>query len=59
MLFRRSELNTCCNGFDQAIITQDNTPLGSELTFDGDKKVINVTREIFSTFAKVCHLFVQ
>lgn len=48
----RSELNTCCNGFDQAIITQDNTPLGSELTFDGDKKVINVTREIFSTFAK-------
>ena len=52
--FPRSRLRKQCNGFDKAIITQENTPIGSELVFNGDGKTLQVTREIFRTFAKVC-----
>ncbi|XP_053194912.1 alpha-2,8-sialyltransferase 8F-like [Scomber japonicus] len=49
----RSRLRKQCNGFDMAIITQENTPIGSELVYDADgKKTLQVTREIFKTFAK-------
>ncbi|XP_059190870.1 alpha-2,8-sialyltransferase 8F-like [Centropristis striata] len=49
----RSELSSKCNGFDKAIITQANTPVGSKIVFDGQKKrSLEVTPEIFSTFAK-------
>ncbi|XP_059190909.1 alpha-2,8-sialyltransferase 8F-like [Centropristis striata] len=48
----RSELSSKCNGFDKAIITQANTPVGSKIVYDGEKKSLEVTPEIFSTFAK-------
>ncbi|TKS92248.1 Alpha-2,8-sialyltransferase 8F [Collichthys lucidus] len=49
----RAQLNNKCHGFDKAIITQANTPVGSKLAYDGEKKrILQVTPEIFSTFAK-------
>ncbi|KAK2833134.1 hypothetical protein Q5P01_017023 [Channa striata] len=49
----RSQLSSNCHGFDKAIITQANTPVGSKLAYDGDKKrTLQVTPEIFTTFIK-------
>ncbi|XP_049418138.1 alpha-2,8-sialyltransferase 8E-like isoform X2 [Epinephelus fuscoguttatus] len=49
----RLQLSSECNGFDKAIITQANTPVGSKIVYDGEKKrSLNVTSKIFSTFAK-------
>ncbi|CAK6968817.1 alpha-2%2C8-sialyltransferase 8F-like [Scomber scombrus] len=49
----RSRLRRKCNGFDTAIITQENTRIGTKLVYDGDeKKTLKVTREIFHVFAK-------
>ncbi|XP_059204587.1 alpha-2,8-sialyltransferase 8F-like [Centropristis striata] len=49
----RSELSSKCNGFDKAVITQANTPVGSKIVYDGEKKrSLEVTPDIFSTFAK-------
>uniref|UniRef100_A0A8C9YTK8 ST8 alpha-N-acetyl-neuraminide alpha-2,8-sialyltransferase 6 n=1 Tax=Sander lucioperca TaxID=283035 RepID=A0A8C9YTK8_SANLU len=49
----RSLLSSKCHGFDKAIITQANTPVGSKLVYDGEKKrTLQVTPEIFSTFVK-------
>ncbi|XP_069565238.1 alpha-2,8-sialyltransferase 8E isoform X1 [Brachyistius frenatus] len=49
----RSQLNSKCNAIDKAIITQGNTPVGTKLVYDGEKKrSIQVTPEIFSTFIK-------
>ncbi|XP_049924256.1 alpha-2,8-sialyltransferase 8E-like [Epinephelus moara] len=49
----RLQLSIECNGFDKAIITQANTPVGSKIVYDGERKrTLNVTQEIFSTFAK-------
>uniref|UniRef100_A0A8C6UQT1 ST8 alpha-N-acetyl-neuraminide alpha-2,8-sialyltransferase 6 n=1 Tax=Neogobius melanostomus TaxID=47308 RepID=A0A8C6UQT1_9GOBI len=46
-------LNTRCNGFNKAIVTQANTPVGTKLVYDGDKKrVLQVNQDIFSTFLK-------
>ncbi|KAJ0058350.1 hypothetical protein NL108_013433, partial [Boleophthalmus pectinirostris] len=54
IVFCRSKLSFNCNGFDEAIVTQENTPLRSEVVYDGDKNktTVMVTEEIFSTFAK-------
>nr|XP_046272130.1 alpha-2,8-sialyltransferase 8F isoform X2 [Scatophagus argus] len=49
----RSELKNKCHGFEKAIITQANTAVGSKLVYDGERKrTLQVTQEIFSTFAK-------
>ncbi|XP_044037390.1 alpha-2,8-sialyltransferase 8F-like isoform X1 [Siniperca chuatsi] len=49
----RYQLNSNCHGFDKAIITQANTPVGSKVVYDGEKKrTLLVTPKIFSTFAK-------
>ncbi|KAM6914256.1 alpha-2,8-sialyltransferase 8F-like [Lycodopsis pacificus] len=49
----RSQLSSKCHGFDKAIITQANTPVGAKLVYDGEKKrTLQVTPEIFSTFVK-------
>ncbi|XP_060890367.1 alpha-2,8-sialyltransferase 8F-like isoform X2 [Labrus mixtus] len=49
----RSQLSSNCTGFDKAIITQANTPVGSELVYDGEKKSsLKVSPEVFSTFTK-------
>ncbi|KAM4716672.1 alpha-2,8-sialyltransferase 8F [Anableps anableps] len=50
----RQQLSSKCHGFDKAIITQMNTPLGSKLVYDGEKRrTLQVNAEIFSTFANV------
>lgn len=50
----RSQLSNKCHGFRKAILTQANTAVGSKLVYDGEKKrSLQVTPEIFSTFAKV------
>ncbi|XP_047212184.1 alpha-2,8-sialyltransferase 8F-like isoform X3 [Girardinichthys multiradiatus] len=47
----RTWLRLKCNGFENAIITQKNTPLGSKVIYDGEKKkTIKVTAEQFSFF---------
>ncbi|KAK2838140.1 hypothetical protein Q5P01_015352 [Channa striata] len=49
----RSQLRSQCRAFDQAILTQVNTPVGSMLVHDGEEgQVLQVTPEIFSTFIK-------
>nr|XP_040047155.1 alpha-2,8-sialyltransferase 8E-like [Gasterosteus aculeatus aculeatus] len=49
----RSQLSRKCHGFDSAFITQDNTPVGAKIVYDGEKKrTLQVTPEIFSTFPK-------
>ncbi|XP_072299003.1 alpha-2,8-sialyltransferase 8F-like [Eucyclogobius newberryi] len=48
----QSKLSFKCNGFNDGIITQANTPLMSVLVYDGDKATVNVTEEMFNTFAK-------
>ncbi|XP_022595473.1 alpha-2,8-sialyltransferase 8F-like [Seriola dumerili] len=49
----RSQLNSKCRGFNKAIITQANTPVGSKLVYDGEKRrSLQVTPAIFSTFVK-------
>ncbi|XP_034005934.1 alpha-2,8-sialyltransferase 8F-like [Trematomus bernacchii] len=49
----RSQLRSECHGFDRAIITQANTPVGSKILFSLEgKKTLRVTPEIFSTFSK-------
>ncbi|MEQ2221434.1 hypothetical protein ILYODFUR_015895 [Ilyodon furcidens] len=49
----RFQLSSRCHAFDKAIITQTNTPLGSKLVYDGEKKrTLQVKPEIFNTFPK-------
>ncbi|KAI4792299.1 hypothetical protein KUCAC02_033468 [Chaenocephalus aceratus] len=49
-----SQLRSQCQGFDRAIITQANTPVGSTIVYarENNKKTLKVTPEIFSTFIK-------
>lgn len=55
--FHRSQLSRKCHGFDSAFITQDNTPVGAKIVYDGEKtRTLQVTPEIFSTFPKVRRL---
>ncbi|XP_056144205.1 alpha-2,8-sialyltransferase 8F-like isoform X2 [Lampris incognitus] len=49
----RSLLRSTCHGFNKSIITQANTPLGSTVVYDGEKrKPFIVTQKLFSVFAK-------
>ncbi|CAB1341658.1 unnamed protein product [Coregonus sp. 'balchen'] len=49
----RSLLRDKCHGLTKAMVTQANTPLGSKVVYDGEKrKPLQVTPELFSTFAK-------
>nr|XP_020505672.1 alpha-2,8-sialyltransferase 8E-like [Labrus bergylta]XP_020505749.1 alpha-2,8-sialyltransferase 8E-like [Labrus bergylta] len=48
----RSQLSSSCSGFDKAIITQANTPVGSKFSYDGGKSSYLVSPEVFSTFTK-------
>ncbi|XP_041634597.1 alpha-2,8-sialyltransferase 8F-like [Cheilinus undulatus] len=49
----RLKLRSQCNGFDNAILTQANAPVGFEVVVDKKKKkTIPVTRELFSLLAK-------
>ncbi|KAI9539557.1 hypothetical protein NQZ68_005637 [Dissostichus eleginoides] len=49
-----SQLSSQCQGFDRAIITQANTPVGSNIVYAAEnKKTLKVTPGIFSTFIKL------
>uniref|UniRef100_A0A3Q0RP64 ST8 alpha-N-acetyl-neuraminide alpha-2,8-sialyltransferase 6 n=1 Tax=Amphilophus citrinellus TaxID=61819 RepID=A0A3Q0RP64_AMPCI len=49
----RADLSVKCNGFDKAIITQSNTPVGSKLVYDGEKKrTLEVNQDLFNLFTK-------
>ncbi|KAL4617723.1 alpha-2,8-sialyltransferase 8F isoform X4 [Arapaima gigas] len=49
----RHNLSSKCHGTSQAFITQTNTPLGTKVVYDGEKKHSEkVTSAIFATFAK-------
>ncbi|XP_047214523.1 alpha-2,8-sialyltransferase 8F-like [Girardinichthys multiradiatus] len=50
----RIKLNLKVNGHEKAILTQENTPVGSKFIADGDRKrTIEVKSEHFDTFLKV------
>lgn len=52
--FHRALLSNKCHGASKAIVTQANTPVGSKVTFDGEKrKPLQVTQALFSVFPKV------
>uniref|UniRef100_A0A8C7WWZ5 ST8 alpha-N-acetyl-neuraminide alpha-2,8-sialyltransferase 6 n=1 Tax=Oryzias sinensis TaxID=183150 RepID=A0A8C7WWZ5_9TELE len=49
----RSQLNSKCHGLEKAIITQANTPQGTKLVYDADRKrTLVVNAEVFNTFIK-------
>ncbi|KAK7940068.1 hypothetical protein WMY93_003394 [Mugilogobius chulae] len=49
----RSQLSSRCNGFHKAIVTQSNTPVGTRLVYDGEKKKsLQVNKDVFNTFLK-------
>ncbi|XP_048859100.1 alpha-2,8-sialyltransferase 8F-like [Brienomyrus brachyistius] len=48
----RSELNSKCNGVVKAIVTQTNSPMGSNITYDAEKRIVKVTPKLFDTFVK-------
>ncbi|KAL3986751.1 gamma-glutamyl hydrolase [Sarotherodon galilaeus] len=49
----RDNLRVNCNGFDNAIITQNNTPLGSNIVYSGERKrTLQVKLDFFDLFSK-------
>lgn len=57
LLLLRALLSSRCHGFTKAIVTQENTPVGAKLVYDGEKrKPLQVTSAIFHTFTKVSFL---
>ncbi|XP_023691251.2 alpha-2,8-sialyltransferase 8E-like [Paramormyrops kingsleyae] len=48
----RSELNNKCKGVFNAIVTQTNSPLGSNITYDSEERITKVTPKLFDTFVK-------
>lgn len=49
----RLDLKANVNGFDEAIITQTNTPVGSKIVYDGERsRTLNVSQTIFNLFPK-------
>ncbi|XP_051904610.1 alpha-2,8-sialyltransferase 8E-like [Hippocampus zosterae] len=46
-------LSSSCRGFERAIITQANTPVGTKIQYDGEKRrILQVTPDMFKTFIK-------
>ncbi|XP_060886078.1 alpha-2,8-sialyltransferase 8E-like [Labrus mixtus] len=48
----RSQLSNNSSGFDNAILTQANTPVGSKLVYNWGKSSLQVSPEVFNTFTK-------
>ncbi|KAL4008140.1 hypothetical protein ACER0C_001992 [Sarotherodon galilaeus] len=46
------QLSINCNGSNNGIVTQENTPVGSKIVCDKDRSVISVTPELFKIFIK-------
>lgn len=53
LLFYRTNLRVACNGFDNAIVTQNNTPIGSNIVYSGEKRTLQVNKDLFDLFLKV------
>ncbi|KAM9784802.1 alpha-2,8-sialyltransferase 8E-like [Syngnathus typhle] len=48
-----SRLSRSCRGYEMAIVTQANMPVGTKIQYDGEKnKILQVTPSIFKTFVK-------
>ncbi|XP_041637261.1 alpha-2,8-sialyltransferase 8E-like [Cheilinus undulatus] len=48
----RSQLKSKCNGFNKAILSQTNTPVGFKIVYDWEKATLKVDRKLFNTFIK-------
>ncbi|CAL8403816.1 unnamed protein product [Boreogadus saida] len=48
----RDLLRSTCHGFTKAVVSQDNTPVGAQIVYDGEKRKQTVTSAFFNTFAK-------
>ncbi|XP_072343532.1 alpha-2,8-sialyltransferase 8F-like [Scyliorhinus torazame] len=49
----RSELKRCCNAVSDCLVTQKNTPVGTELTYEAEpKRKLKITHQIFAIFPK-------
>lgn len=54
VLFFRSLLGKSCNAISNAVLTQDNSPIGTNITYDANtKRKKEVTTSLFSLFPKV------
>ncbi|KAK7940072.1 hypothetical protein WMY93_003398 [Mugilogobius chulae] len=51
----RSLLINNCNGFQKAFVTQSNSPLGTTITYDGEKRVRTVNEDLFNKIPKNAH----
>uniref|UniRef100_A0A3B4ALA0 Uncharacterized protein n=1 Tax=Periophthalmus magnuspinnatus TaxID=409849 RepID=A0A3B4ALA0_9GOBI len=51
----RSLLITNCNGFQKAFVTQANTPLGTTIRYDAEKRERVVNEDLFSNIPKDIH----
>ncbi|XP_076737051.1 alpha-2,8-sialyltransferase 8E-like [Maylandia zebra] len=49
---RQLQLSINCNGSNNAIVTRENTPVGSKIVCDRDRTVIPVTPELFKILIK-------
>ena len=58
VFFFRTLLRNVCQGYNKAIMTQENTPVGAQIVYDGAKGNISVTSDSFNTLAKVIWAFV-
>ncbi|CAL8317499.1 unnamed protein product [Arctogadus glacialis] len=48
----RDLLRSTCQGYTKAVMTQENTPVGAQIVYDGAKGNTSVTSDIFDTLAK-------
>lgn len=54
LLFFRANLSVTCNGFDNAIMTKNNTPIGLNIVYSGEKeRTLQVNEDFFDLFLKV------
>ncbi|XP_038635471.1 alpha-2,8-sialyltransferase 8F-like isoform X2 [Scyliorhinus canicula] len=49
----RSELKRCCNAVSDCLVTQKNTPVGTELSYEAEpKRKLKITHQIFAILPK-------
>ncbi|KAM9312346.1 alpha-2,8-sialyltransferase 8F-like [Gastrophryne carolinensis] len=48
----QSQLGKCCNASHSFIVTQQNSPIGSTISFDGEKQTLKVTKHFYNLFPK-------
>lgn len=54
VVFVRLLLGSSCNALSNAVVTQGNSPVGTNITYDADqRKILKVTPALFGVFPKV------